>query len=193
MDTSEILSLWFHYISQGVYYPISQIFMGGGGNAKMRKRKHLGFTIVSGYWTKKDMKMLQIFFPFHRLRRKFRRTSPSAAHSSAPASRRLVHRLLRLSLTPSAPAQPGPRAQHLGTDLREPSARAGELLMVLGDRLAGAEAVLLVVPFPQDVAVLLHLSWRPACCWRGAADNNDGGRGADLRKLGGYLLVPLLD
>ena len=71
--------------------------------------------------------------------------------------------------------------------------RAAFLLMVLGDRLAGAEAVLLVVPFPQDVAVLLHLSWRPACCWRGAADNNDGGRGADLRKLGGYLLVPLLD
>jgi len=47
-----------------VYHPISQICMGGGENAKIRKRKHLGFTFVSGYWPKKDMKMVRIFVIF---------------------------------------------------------------------------------------------------------------------------------
>ena len=71
--------------------------------------------------------------------------------------------------------------------------RAAFLPMGIADRFTGAEAMLLVVPFPQDVAVHLHLSWRPACCWRGAVDDNDGGRGADLRMLGGSLPVRMLD
>ena len=59
--------------------------------------------------------------------------------------------------------------------------------MDLGDQLAGAEAMHLVVPVPQDVAVHLHSSWRPPAAGEArpttmvADEARTAGSGGDVR------------
>ena len=115
----------------------------------------------------------------------------------------LVRCSLRLkSVQPSNHAPPLPMrraglARHVANppSLLAPSCRnrAAVLLKVHHGRLSAAAAMLLTVPFPNNVVLRCTLSWRPTGCWRGAGGGSDGGRGADLRTLGALLPLPMLN